>query len=140
AFVFEPNRSHDLAVDVGGLLAAAQIFNRFVAPLRNHPERDAAAGAAAVQTEHEARLFRRATMVERVDAQRAVFADQARRNLLDDLEARPPHQRSVAENPQVVSGGFGSGGDFSGHFQGGLSEHRSETKQNSLSFGTPPTA
>ena len=43
-------------------------------------ERDAAAGAAAVESEHQAGLLRRAAMDERIDAERAVFADQPRRN------------------------------------------------------------
>ena len=73
-------------------------------------ERDAAAGAAAVEAEHEARLFRRAAMDEGIDAERAMFADQPRRNLLDEFEARPPHQRAIAEDPEVAFGIRGVGG------------------------------
>src|SRR3954454_16698927 len=99
-FVFEPDRTHDLAIDIGGLLAAAQIFNGVFALLRRDPECDTAAGAAAVEPEHQAGLFRRPSMIERIDAQRAMFADQPRRDLLDEFEARPPHQRAVAVHPE----------------------------------------
>ena len=68
------------------------------------PEGDAAAGAAAVEAEHEAGLFRRSAMVEGIDAQRAVLADQPRGDLFDVLETRPPHQRTVAEHPEIFVG------------------------------------
>src|SRR5713226_2717169 len=114
-FVFKPDRTHHFAIDVGGLLAAAQIFHGAVALLRRDPERDAAAGAAAVEPEHEAGLFRGPAMVERIDAQRAVLADQPRRDLLDELEARPPHQRAIAEHPEIAFGHFRFGRDFRWH-------------------------
>jgi len=77
------------------------------------PQNCAAAGAAAVEAEHQSRLLRRAAVVEGIDAERAVLADQPRRHLLDEVEARPPHQRAIAEHPQValkVSLGFRFGG------------------------------
>ena len=89
---------------MGGLFAAAQIFDCFSAQFCRDPEGDAAAGAAAVEPEHEAGLFRRAAMVEGIDAERAMLADQPRRDLLDERKTRPPHQRAIAEHPQV---GFG---------------------------------
>ena len=66
------------------------------------PERDAAAGAAAVEPEHQARLFRRAAMDEGIDAERAVFANQPRRDPFDEFEAGAPHQRAIAEHPEVA--------------------------------------
>jgi len=54
-------------------------------------------------------------MVERVDAERAVLADQPGRDLLDELEAGPPHQRAIAEHPQVAFGQFRFGNDFGWH-------------------------
>jgi hypothetical protein len=48
-------------------------------------------------------------MVERIDAERAMLADQPRRDLVEELEARPPHQRAIAEHPQVAFGQFGFG-------------------------------
>src|SRR4030081_3439892 len=44
-----------------------------------------------------------------------MLADQPRRDLLDELEARPPHQRAVAEHPQVAFGQFRFGQDFRWH-------------------------
>src|SRR5258707_9986674 len=105
-FVFQPDRAHHLAIDVGGLLAAAQILHGVVAALGRDPKRNAAAGAAAVEPEHEAGLFPRPAMVERINAERAVLADQPRRDLLEELEAWPPHQRAIAEHPEVAFGRF----------------------------------
>src|SRR5271155_5850130 len=99
--VFEPDRTHHLTIDIGGLLAGAQIFDGGVTKPGRDPERDAAASAAAVKSEHEAGLFGGAAMIERIDAQRAMLADQPRWDLLDKFKARPPHQRAVAEHPQV---------------------------------------
>ena len=81
--VVEPHRAHHLAIDGGDLFALAQIGDGVVAMLRRDPERDAAAGAAAIEPEHQAGLFRRAAMDEGVDAERAVFADQPGRHPLE---------------------------------------------------------
>src|SRR5580692_3880356 len=95
-FVIEPDRTHHLAIDVGGLFARAQIVDGRKAMLSLEAEGDAAAGAAAVEPEHQGRLFRRAAMVERIDTERPVLADQPRWNLLDERKPRPPHQRTIA--------------------------------------------
>ncbi len=100
---------------MGGLLAAAQILHRVAAQLGRNPEGDATAGAAAVEPEHQAGLFRSAAMVERIDAERAMFADQPRRSLFNELEARPPHQRAIAEHPQVDPRKVRFGEDFCWH-------------------------
>src|SRR5580704_10528613 len=113
--VFQPDRTHDFAIDVGGLLAAAQILHGVIAPGCSDSESNPATGAAAIEAQHQAGLFRRAAMVERIDAQRAMLADQPRRNLLDELEFRPPHQRPVAEDPQVFTGGSRYGRLFVRH-------------------------
>ena len=42
-------------------------------------------------------------MDEGIDAERPVRADQAGGAPLQEIEARPPHQRSVGENPQVFA-------------------------------------
>src|ERR1700721_935103 len=86
--VLEPDRTRHFAIDVGGLFARAQVFHGGVALAARAPEREAAAGAAAVKPEHQARLFRGSAMVERIDAERAMLADQPRRHLLDELEPR----------------------------------------------------
>src|ERR1019366_802723 len=84
--VLQPHRPHYLAVDAGDLFALAQVGERGGAALLRDPKRDAAAGAAAVEAEHEAGLFRRSPMHEGVDAERAMLADQPRRDLFDELE------------------------------------------------------
>ena len=53
--ILQPHRSHHLAIDAGDLLALAQIGHGRGAVLLGHPERDAAAGAAAVQSRAPAR-------------------------------------------------------------------------------------
>src|SRR5450759_5998743 len=74
--VLQPHRPHDLAVDRRDLLARAQVSHRCGAMLLRDPERDAAAGAAAVEAEHEAGFFGGAAVHEGVDAERAMLADQ----------------------------------------------------------------
>jgi hypothetical protein len=111
-FVFKPDRAHDFAIDIGGLLAAAQIVHGNAAQFRRDPERNAATGATAVEAEHKAGFFRSSAMVKRIHAQRAMLADQPRGHLLDKGEAGPPHQRPIAEHPQVVFGRFRSGQAF----------------------------
>src|ERR1700726_4328041 len=109
--VLQPHRAHHFAIDGGDLFALAQIGDRCRAALLRHAERDAAAGTATIEPEHETRLFRRAAVHEGIDAERAMLADQARPNPLDVLEARPPYQRAIAEHPEVALGklGFGEG-------------------------------
>src|SRR6266704_5828561 len=127
-FVFEPNRTHHLAIDVGRLLAAAQIVHGVAAVLRRDPEGYAAAGAATVEPEHKTGRFRRPAVIERIDAEGAMLADQPRRNLLDEFEALPPHQRTIAEHPQVAFGQFRFGVDFRWH-RARLSEEGFQAKQ-----------
>src|SRR5258706_9188374 len=103
--VFQPDGPHRLAIDLGHLLARAQVADRGVAFRRGDAKRDAAAIAAAVEAEHEAGLLRRAAMHERIHAQRPVRADQPRRNALDKRETRTPHQRAVTEHPEVFDRG-----------------------------------
>jgi hypothetical protein len=62
--VLQPHRPLHLAIDRSNLFAFAQIGDGGGAVLFRDPERDAAAGAAAIEPEHEARLFRRAAMDE----------------------------------------------------------------------------
>ena len=69
---------------------------------RPRPERNPAAGAAAIEPEHEARPLRRSAMHEGIDAERTVQPGQPRRVPFEILEARPPHQRAIGEHPQVA--------------------------------------
>ena len=66
------SRAHGLAIDHGHLLARAQIGDGRRAFGGRHPKGDAAAGAAAIEAEHQAGPLRRAAMDEGIDAERAV--------------------------------------------------------------------
>src|SRR3989337_1076069 len=59
---------HGLDIDVRDLLPLAQIGERQVAFVRGHAKHHAAARAALVEPEHKAGIFRRAAMMEGVDA------------------------------------------------------------------------
>src|SRR5262245_43888585 len=107
ACALEPDAPRGLAVDHCDLLARPQIRDRLLPPSRRHPEGDAAAGAAAVETEHEPGPLGRAPMHERIDAQRAMGADQLGIEALQEFEAGPPHQRAIAEDPEASGGGIG---------------------------------
>src|SRR5674476_523418 len=61
---------------------------------------------AAVAAAHPAGPFRRAAMDEGIDAERSVGADQPGIAPLEGVESRPPHQRSVGENPQAFAALF----------------------------------
>src|SRR5215510_16192271 len=78
--VVEPDRAHHFTIDVGGLLAGAQIFDGKLAQLGRDTEGDATAGAAAVEAQYQAWFFRGAAMIEGIDAERAVFANQTGRD------------------------------------------------------------
>ncbi|MGY3470873.1 hypothetical protein ACVW0I_007744 [Bradyrhizobium sp. LM6.11] len=89
--VLQPHRAHDFAIDRRHLLARAQIGDHIDAVLRGNTEGDAAAGAAAVEPKHQTRLFGRTTVHEGIDAERAMLADQPRRDAFLEFEARPPY-------------------------------------------------
>src|SRR5262249_20277887 len=94
--------------------------------LSRDTEGDAAAGAAAVEPQHETGLLWCTTVIERIDAERAMLADQPGRHLRDERKTRLPHQRAIAEHPQValevalgvvhlVVGKFGLGEGYGRH-------------------------
>jgi len=101
----ERNATRGFKVNGGYLFAFAQIRDGGTAIRCRHPVGDAAAGAAAVETEHEARLFRSAAMNERIHTQGAVQPDEACRGALKVREARPPHERTVTKHPKIFIGG-----------------------------------
>ncbi len=100
-FLFELDPSHRFQVDGGHLLARAQIFDGLLMQRRGDPKGNAAAHAAAVETEHQTGPFRGAAMHEGIDAQRPVQPDEARRHAFSKVEARIPHQRPIAEDPEI---------------------------------------
>ncbi len=66
--VEQADRPRRLDIDVGDLLARAEIGEGSVAAFRGNAVGDAAAGAALVEAEHEPRMLPRAAMVKGVDA------------------------------------------------------------------------
>ena len=72
------------------------------------PIGDAAAHAAAIEPEHQAGPLRRTAMNEGIDAKRPVQADEPGRNPLDEGKARTPHQRAIAEYPEIAAFVLGS--------------------------------
>ena len=100
-FLLELDPPHRFQIDGRDLFAGAQIGDGLFARRGGDPKGDAAAHAAAVEPEHQARPLRRAAMDERIDAQRPVQADEPRRHAFDEVEAGTPHQRAIAEDPEV---------------------------------------
>src|SRR5262245_64589635 len=68
--LLQPDRADALAVDRRHLLAGAQIGDGARAFGRRHAIGDAAAGAAPIEPEHEARPLRRPAVYEGIDAER----------------------------------------------------------------------
>lgn len=97
--IVEPNPAPRLPINPRNLFARAQIFDRFGSPCRCHAVGNAAAIAAAVQAEHEAGLFGGSAVHKRIHAESAVGADEPRIAALQKIEAWPPHQRAVTEDP-----------------------------------------
>ncbi len=64
----------------------------------------APARAAAAQAHDETGLALRAAIARRQDAKRAVVAVRAAERFLPVLEARRPHERAIAEHPEVAFG------------------------------------
>ena len=97
----EPDVHLFLGVDHGHLLAGAKIGDGLLPALRGNFKSHAVAGSAAVQSQHQPRLFRRAAMHVGIDAEAAVIAPDQRRGAADIVKPRPPHQRTIAKNPEL---------------------------------------
>ena len=88
-------------VDPPGHLPVPQARQRAAQARGIDAVRDAPAGAAAAQPHDQARLALRPAITRREDAQGAVVAVRAAGTLLRVIEARRPHERAVAEDPEV---------------------------------------
>jgi hypothetical protein len=86
-------------IDIGDQLAVVQVGEDLALLFGFDPERPAAARAAAIEAEHQARLLRRAAMDDRIDAQAAVIAVETSGRRFGVGKTRPPHQRAVGEDP-----------------------------------------
>src|SRR3954447_10145673 len=100
----EPNGPHRFAIDQGDLLARAQVSDGLRALDSAHVVSDAAASAAVIKAEHEPWPLGRAAVYERIDAQRAVRADEACLPAFQERETRPPHERAIGKHPQILLG------------------------------------
>src|SRR5262245_35706699 len=98
------HRPHPLEVDLGDLLALPQVAQRRRPLFGGDPVGDAAARAAMVEAENQARILWRAAVDKGIDAERTVRAEQAGRHLLDEFKARTPDQRPITEYPEVFIG------------------------------------
>jgi hypothetical protein len=100
------------AIDLGHQLALVEIAQHLGLALARDRQRAAAAGAAAVEAEHQPRPLLGAAMHPGIDAQGPVIAVQPRVHDRIVLEARPPHQRAIGEDPDF--GGVGRGWGHAG--------------------------
>ncbi len=100
--VFQPERQQALQIDARHLLTRAQVGHDLLARITGHPERHADAGAAPVETQHQARPGRGAAMDEGIDAKRTTVTEKPGALRLDMGETGPPHQRTVAKNPKIA--------------------------------------
>src|SRR5512135_3915888 len=69
--------------------------------LRCDAVRNPRAGAAAIDCEHEARLFRCAAPCSQRETERAVIASDMGLAAVGNMDRRIPHQGSVAEYPDI---------------------------------------
>jgi hypothetical protein len=100
----EPHRDEARLVHAARHLAVPQPLERAAQPRRVDAVGHAPAGAAAAKAHHQARLALRAAVARREDAERAVIAVRAAERLVLVVEARRPHQRAVAEHPEIAFG------------------------------------
>jgi hypothetical protein len=99
------NATSGFKVNGGYLFAFPQIRDGGIAIRRCHPIGDAATGAATVEAEHEAGLFRGTAVNIGIHTQRPVQPDEPCRDAFKVWETRPPHERTVTKNPKIVIGG-----------------------------------
>ena len=99
------NATRGFNVNGGYLFAFPQIRDGGIAVRRCHPIGNAAAGAATVEAEHQAGLFRGTAVNVGIHTQRPVQPDEPRRDAFKIRETRPPHERSVTKNPKIFIGG-----------------------------------
>lgn len=91
----------DFTVDGRDLFPLAQIGESFSAPLGGYPESGSTTGAAAIEAKHEARFFRGAPVDMGEDAKRSMITADESRLALFKFKAGTPHQRPIAEYPEI---------------------------------------
>ena len=87
----EQDSTHAFAIDAGGLLARAQIGDRFGPVGGCHPKRGPLAGPAAVEAEHQPRSLGRAPVYDGLNGKRPMPPDEQRPEALRKRKVAPPH-------------------------------------------------
>ncbi len=106
AAAFRETHAHCLfKINRGDELPLAKIGDGLFAITARDAERHALARAAAVEAEHETRPLGRAAVDMGENAEGSVIAVDPGQRALDEVEAGPPHQRTIAKNPEVVVAG-----------------------------------
>jgi hypothetical protein len=100
----EPHRDQTGFVDAARHFPIPQARKRAAQPPGVDAVGDAPAGPAAAQPHDEPGLLLRAAIARGKNAQRAVIAVRAAERALRVVEAGRPHQRAVAEDPEVPLG------------------------------------
>ena len=98
----DPDRDQARLVDPARHLAVPEPRERAAQARRVDAVGHAPARAAAAQAHHQPGLALRAAVARRQDAQRAVIAVRPAERLALVVEARRPHERAVAEHPEVA--------------------------------------
>jgi hypothetical protein len=100
----QPHRNQPGRVDAAEHLAAPEAGKRAARTLRLEPVGHAPARAAAAKAHHQPGLAARAAVSRRKDAQRPVVAVRPAERLARIAEAGRPHQRAIAEDPELAFG------------------------------------
>jgi hypothetical protein len=91
-------------VHAPGHLAIPELRQRAANPARLDAKSHPPAGAALAKAEHEAWPSVRAAIARRQDAKRPVIAVELGDRLLFVSKSRRPHERAIAEYPQIAFG------------------------------------
>jgi hypothetical protein len=98
----QAHRNQPRRIDPAHHLAMPQVGERVADAARVDAVRHAPARAAAAQAHHQAGLVARAAIARRQQAKGAVVTVRAAERLAGIPEARRPHQRAVAEHPELA--------------------------------------
>ena len=98
----QPHRNQPGRVDAAEHLAAPEAGERAARALRIEPVGYAPARAPAAKAHHQPGLAAGAAVSRRKDAQRPVVAVRPTERLARIAEAGRPHQRAVAEDPELA--------------------------------------
>jgi hypothetical protein len=95
------NRLHNLEINLGELFPLAEVSERFVPPGSRNLKQHTTARTPTVKPKDEAWQRWCTSVLMRIDAETAVESVERARQLAQELEARSPHQRTVAKHPAI---------------------------------------